>query len=111
MRMLDLEPQLVAHTGGGNARHVTAIADANGIMFVCPTCLAMNSMRRPGVHSILCWDPTIPKDITPGPGRWWLRGASLEDLTLEGVGSSSVLLTGPGCGAHFFVTRGQIAMC
>ena len=46
----------------------------------------------------------------PGPGRWYLQGTGLHDLTLKGVTSDSVLLTS-GCSAHFFVREGRIEMC
>lgn len=79
-------------------------------MFVCPKCFAANDHKRPGVHSIICWDPSVPQTVFPNPGRWELVGDSFENLTLR-AGSSSILLTGPGCQAHFFITNGEIQMC
>ena len=106
MRITDLEPQFLMNIDGKSWQHVGDINDADGILFVCPKCLA-ESGERPGVHSILCWTPKVPQELSPGPGRWHLLGTGYNDLSLKGVSNDSVLLTG-GCGAHFFVREGEI---
>lgn len=73
-----------------------------------------------GAHYIQSWFrnprrlPSVPSDVTPGPGRWWIEGTSIDDLTFahgEPSMPRSVLLQGPGCGAHFCVTSGAITGC
>ncbi len=91
--------------------HVDSLAEAQGIVFLCPTCFKTNGGSM-GTHSVLCWSSSrgTPANATPLPGRWNLAGTGYEDLTLnsETGGNRSVLLTGPGCGAHFYVTNGEV---
>lgn len=113
MRLTELEPRFMAfdaEKNDGSATFVDDILDADGIMFVCPLCLKSNGMGRAGVHSVICWEPSVPPHINPKPGRWNFSGTGYGDLTLT-AGSSSILLTGPGCGAHFFITNGEIITC
>lgn len=108
MKLTELEARFMSyHEDGAHRYHreVDSIAEANGVMFLCPQC-KLDGVR--GVHSVLCWAPSVGMAATPGPGRWDLQGTSLEDLTLV-AGSSSVRLTG-GCCAHFHVTNGEIIM-
>jgi hypothetical protein len=109
LRLTDLEPQFLAYRGGpdGSFWNVDTIGEANGIFFVCPKCMHEQKMYRPGVHGVICWDPSVPQTVRPIPGRWKLEGTGYHDLSLT-AGSSSILLTGPGCGAHFFVKNGEI---
>lgn len=83
------------------------IEKADGVIFVCPKCYSANDMKRPGVHSVVCWKPRVPQTVKPGPGRWDFKGTGMHDLTLV-AGSSSIHLTGPGCGAHFFIENGFV---
>jgi hypothetical protein len=87
-------------------RVVDRIEDADGVLFCCPKCFKTNG-GPVGTHAVLCWRPRVPADVDPKPGRWEFEGTSLDDLTLV-AGSSSVLLTGPGCGAHFHIRSGVI---
>lgn len=84
---------------------VTSIAEADGIIFLCPKCFRDHN-GSVGTHSCICWSPKVPPDVDPKPGRWELTGTCLDDLTLR-AGSSSILLVG-GCNAHFFITNGEI---
>lgn len=86
--------------------HVDAIADADGVQFLCPVCFTKNG-GPVGTHSVICWRPRVPSDVCPKPGRWELVGTGYADLSLV-AGSSSVLLQDAPCKAHFFVTNGQI---
>ena len=107
MKLTDLEPRFLSYEGDPKEwRYATPRADANGITFVCPKCFEANGMKRPGVHSVICWDPSVPQSVSPGPGRWEFVGVSFDDLTLR-AGSSSVKLEG-GCDAHFFITNGEV---
>jgi hypothetical protein len=92
---------------------VDTIGEAQGVWFDCPKCYADHGMSNVGVHGVLCWfsDCGIPDDIAPGPGRWLPVGTSLDDLTLNSHTSRSVLLPGDGCGAHFYVTGGEVTFC
>ena len=105
MRLLDLEPEFIKHTGqDGSFREVDSIEQATGVSYLCPKCFVANGGRI-GTHHIICWSPAVPADIKPGPGRWNLVGTGLHDLSLV-AGSSSVLLT-DGCKWHGFVERGE----
>jgi hypothetical protein len=107
MRLTDLEPRFLKIIDERSWRDVEGIADADGVFFVCPLCLQNQNGSRPGVHAVICWRPHVPQTITPVPGRWEFIGNGLDDLTLT-AGSSSIFLTGPGCGAHFWITNGEI---
>ena len=108
MRLRDLDPEFVKYIDTGRRKFGGLdMADADGIFFACPKCFKDNGGQRPGVHGVLCWRPHVPAEASPGPGRWEFQGTGFDDLTLV-AGSSSVYLTGPGCGAHFFIRSGQI---
>lgn len=85
---------------------VDAIADADGIWLDCPVCFQANG-GPVGTHAIICWRPRVPAEVFPKPGRWEFEGTGIDDLTLV-AGSSSILLTGEGCGAHFHIRNGGI---
>lgn len=85
---------------------VDLVAEADGVMFLCPKCFVENGSSNAGTHQVLCWQPHVPPDIAPKPGRWKFVGTGYADLTLV-AGSSSILLTA-GCRAHFFVRNGRI---
>ena len=109
MLLNQLEPQFIKRIDDTHWQEVDNIQNADGIEFVCPVCLKNNNMHRPGVHSIICWEPNVPQSMNPKPGRWYLNGTGYNDLTLKGLTSDSVLLTGDeGCKAHFFITNGEI---
>lgn len=108
MRLTELEPQFLKRESDRSFRHVNNIDAADGISFICPKCFDGNGRKREGVHSVICWDPSVPQTTSPKPGRWRLVGTDYEDLSLV-AGSSSVLLNG-GCAAHFFVENGLIRM-
>lgn len=61
-----------------------SIANAQGVMFLCPVCFKKNGGSR-GTESVLCWfkDRGVPDDAVPGPGRWAASGTGFEDLTLS----------------------------
>lgn len=89
-------------------RRVASLADAHGLLFLCPKCFVDNK-GKVGTHSVLCWFVgKVPDDLTPKPGRWTPQGTCLDDLTfVPSPGhSNSVLLTGAGCGWHGFVKNG-----
>lgn len=101
MKLADLEASFVGQLSedGRQYRKVPTLAEAQGVMFICPKC---------GGHSILCWfkDRGVPDTQDPKPGRWIPSGSGLADLTFVGPGAASVLLTG-GCGWHGFVKDGN----
>jgi hypothetical protein len=110
MRLTDLEPQFLRYEGRIFS-YVDTIADAQGVRFLCPKCFVENKGEI-GTHSVICWSSSrgVPDEASPGPGRWRLVGTGYEDLSLmeEPGKSRSVLLTGPGCAWHGFVTNGDV---
>lgn len=106
MKLTELEPQFLKREDDTHFRHVDAITEADGLMFVCPKCFEANRRQRPGVHSVICWSPSVPQTTSPTPGRWNLVGTGFDDLSLV-RGTASILLTS-GCEAHFFITNGEI---
>ncbi len=105
--LTDLRPQLLKIIDEKSWRNEgVSFAEADGLLFLCPVCFDACG-GSVGCHSIICWQPHVPQTITPIPGRWAFQGTSLEDLTLV-AGSSSIHLTGPGCGAHFYIRNGRI---
>jgi hypothetical protein len=105
MRLTELEPSFVKIIDDKRHQLDVPLADADGIMFLCPKCFKDNG-GAVGTHQIICWAPHVPQSRAPGPGRWNLTGTGYEDLTLVG-GSSSIQLTG-GCRWHGFVRKGEI---
>ena len=86
--------------------NVDTIAEADGIMFLCPLCFKNNN-GNVGTHSCQCIRPSIPQspDLT-GPGRWELVGTGYHDLSLVSNPTSVQLLS--GCKAHFTVSNGEV---
>lgn len=87
-----------------------SLAKAQGIRFLCPLCWVAN--KGPiGTHSVqVGFDGRAPPgtfscDSTGKDSRWIVTGTGLADLTLR----PSILLSGPGCGWHGYVTKGQAA--
>lgn len=108
--LLELEARFLKHEDDHSSRLVDTLAEADGIMFVCPKCFITRGGRA-GAHSIICWfKGKVPDTLDPKPGRWNPSGTGLGDLTFVGPGSTSVLLQG-GCNAHFHVVKGQIQHC
>lgn len=105
--LAELEPQLLKRVDPRTSAPVYDIVGADGVRFICPVCFLNGG--RIGAHQIMCWAPHVPQTLAPTPGRWHLRGEDLATLSLVGVKSSSVLLTG-GCRAHFFVENGLVRL-
>ena len=105
VKLTTLEAHFVRTDDGGRTiTTVDSIGDAHGVMFLCPKCFIEN--KGPiGTHSVLCWCPSVPLEIPPGPGRWAFAGTGIDDLTLV-AGSSSILLKS-GCAWHGFVRNGD----
>ncbi len=105
IKLTELEPSFMHRETATSWRYVNTIGEANGIKFLCPKCFEANNGPI-GTHSIICWDPTVPQDTRPTPGRWSLVGTNFDDLTLK-AGSSSIALDG-GCAWHGYVTNGMV---
>lgn len=105
MRLTELDPHFLKVVAEDTFRRLDEIAQADGVMFLCPKCFVANNGPI-GTHSVICWAPHIPQTRLPNPGRWSLQGTGYEDLTLV-AGSSSILLKG-GCNAHFWIRDGSI---
>lgn len=128
MRLAKLDAQFIGHWSPTGYRRQVSIVGAQGLLFQCPACAVGKEYGEEedpivghrgfwrGAHYIICWfrnprdaDP-VPPEAVPNPGRWWITGESIEDLSFvsgEPPMAHSVLLTGPGCGWHGFVTNGD----
>lgn len=105
MKLSGLDVQLLRLEGTGHLKHVSTLAEAQGLMFLCPKCFGVNGDNA-GVHYVLCWfkDRGVPDTEQPGPGRWAVTGGTgVHDVTL----TPSVHLSGPGCGWHGWVKEGD----
>lgn len=108
MKFTDLEPsflQLIRTERPCNTwsfKVVETLAEADGVMFMCPTHFRKNGGRE-GTHQVICWfkNKNIPAQLNPGPGRWDAKG-SLANLTL----SPSVNIEGDW---HGFIQNGQVS--
>lgn len=108
MYLWELEPKFLRMVDERTWDTLAPMEGCDGIEFLCPKCFEAN--KGPvGTHMIICWKPHVAAHIYPAPGRWDIRGTSIDDLSLV-AGSSSVSLQG-GCNAHFFVENGVIQMC
>lgn len=80
-----------------------------GLYCLCPACYAQNG-GEVGTHALRVLTPDADPDDWPLPGRWRLIGDTFDELTAEGAngGSSSILLAGSPCRAHFFIRDGEV---
>lgn len=78
----ELEPEFLRWIDDHHFERCDSIGEADGILFVCPKCFINNGRQRPGVHSIICWEPNVPQTTKPAPGRWNLVGTGIHDLSL-----------------------------
>ena len=87
---------------------VDALAEADGVWFLCPKCYAQNG-GCVGTHAVICWFVgRVPDDVDPKPGRWTATGTGLSDLTfVPSVGRSHSVLLTAGCGWHGFIADGN----
>ena len=105
MKLKELNPHFLKFHSESSYAQIDDIKQADGLLFLCPVCFEKNK-GSVGTHSIICWQPHIPLDVSPKPGRWSFHGTGYDDLELK-AGSSSILLNG-GCNAHFFIRNGEI---
>lgn len=112
-RMSQLEAHFIRHIDHGGWRCVETIAEATGVMFLCPKCFEAKGGPI-GTHSIVLWSRSrgVPEDMPPG-GRWKIEGTCIDDLTLNADAPSTMrsvkLLS--GCLWHGFVTNGETSNC
>ncbi len=108
MKLTELEPRFLTIASERRDKYTDDIAQADGIMFLCPKCFVENG-GNVGTHSMICWfnGRSIPAEKKPGPGRWNPSGTGYEDLSFVEPGATSVLCKG-GCEAHFFIRNGEI---
>jgi len=105
MKLRTLEATFRKRIDDTHFQLVDAIAEADGIKFLCPKCFTANG-GHVGTHFVICWRPRVPQTTTPTPGRWEFQGTGLDDLTLVAA-SSSILLMG-GCNWHGYVRNGEV---
>lgn len=116
MKLTELKPQWIKYERvyggletdnprGFNVVHhkVEQLAEATGIMFVCPKCHDKDG------HRVIChFEDRVPEDAQPGPGRWNPTGTGFHDLSfVPGKKTQSIQLIG-GCNHHFFITNGDV---
>lgn len=109
MRLRDLDAMLLLIVSPTEFRtDVATLAEAQGIMFLCPKCF-MELGGPVGIHSVICWfkERGVPDDMDPKPGRWNPSGTGIDDLTFVPPGAVSVALLGDGCKWHGFVRNGD----
>lgn len=92
MKFADLNPHFVQLTRSEapcnewSFHTVATLAEADGVMFLCPVHFEKNGGAA-GTHSVICWfqNRDIPPELTPGPGRWeaWHGEQGLSDLSLS----------------------------
>lgn len=106
VRLCDLDAKLVKLTERG-WMNVDTLAEAQGLMFLCPTCFVLNRGRA-GTHSGLCWfkDRGVPDEQVPLPGRWIPSGTSIDDITFVGPAAASVLFQTCPTRYHGFIRNG-----
>lgn len=105
-KLRDLDAEFLTLIDSKTMRRHDTLAEADGIIFLCPKCFASNN-GSVGTHSVICWFVgKVPDELDPKPGRWNPRGTGMDDLTFIGPGAASVLLTS-GCGWHGFVKNGS----
>jgi hypothetical protein len=89
--------------------HVDTLAEAQGIMFLCPICFVKNAGSI-GTH--LCQVTFSGRGVLDHQGchgtedkptRWEVSGSGYEDLTTK----PSIQLLG-GCNWHGFITNGEV---
>lgn len=115
MKLRELEAQFIKYIPrdgqyeGDGHLYVDTLAEADGIVFLCPLCFAANAGPI-GTHSVICWfEGKVPDEVSPKPGRWNPVGSSIDDLTfVPGAKSNSVQLLG-GCNWHGFIKNGDAA--
>lgn len=90
---------------------VATLAEAQGIMFLCPKCFSQNGGPI-GTHRVMCWfaDRGVPDEADPKPGRWIPAGTGYRDLSFVGPAAASVALMG-GCNWHGFIRNGEVTTC
>jgi len=117
LRLRELDGQFVGHvTATGMRRQGDTVAGAQGVLFQCPKCAIGRARGGRGQHRyiigahyilVLFGNPSgvapAPADAYPKIARWQMSGVNLDDLTT----TPSILLPGPGCGWHGYITKGD----
>ena len=108
MRLRELDASFLRIIEPKRYLHQDDIESAQGLFLLCPACFQKNG-GKVGTHAVICWfsGRGVSDEEYPRPGRWAPHGTGLDDLTLVS-GSSSVLLQGAPCKAHFYVRNGGI---
>lgn len=104
----DLEATFLKHNSDGSSSLVKTLAEADGILFLCPKCFQTNGGNA-GTHSVICWFVgKVPDNLDPKPGRWQPTGTDLDDLSfVPSPGHSPSVLLTAGCHWHGFIKNGS----
>jgi len=109
IKLSDLEPELITYAENGSLSEVASLAEAQGILYLCPLCYAKNGGAI-GTHRVnTTFDARgVPDHLGShseegAPTRWVIAsGSGFHDLTL----TPSIWLKGSVCGWHGFITFG-----
>jgi len=75
MNLDDLDPHFLKFIDEKTHQRIDSIAEADGIIFLCPKCFAANN-GEVNTHSVICWHPRVPQNGSLQPGRWELPSPS-----------------------------------
>ena len=91
MRLTVLQAQFIGLPTPTTHPLVETLAEAGGIMFLCPLCYIKHGGAE-GTHRVLVWfeGRGVPRGAVPLP-RWRVSGTGMEDLSL----SPSIQLLAP----------------
>lgn len=81
---------------------VDSLADAQGIMFLCPKCFIKNK-GSVGTHR--CPLPFAGRGVDPAKNQWNVLGTGFHDLST----TPSYRIVG-GCGWHGYITDGEVSI-
>lgn len=119
MKLSELKAQLVRYESRPDGEHmvtVQALAEAQGVMFLCPKCFAENGGSA-GTHRVIATfagrgalDHQGSHDKDGKPTRWQVEGTGLEDLTLKPsvhIFKAEEAVEVDTCGWHGWVNNGD----
>jgi len=100
MRLTELRPRFIRYDVGGTRGFVDNLADAQGILFYCPTCKEDGFKHN---ISLPFRERGVPSAVNGGH-QWKVAGTDFSDLTL----TPSVNAAGGSCRWHGYVTNGDV---
>ncbi len=106
MKLKDLDPRLYVINGPMQYGETSEIGEAQGIHFLCPSCLKQNNGR--GAHGVVAWFHGRDVHRSEAPAaRYELVGTSLDDLTLTPVKDGGPIRSA-GCEWSGAIAAGEV---